>query len=275
MLIQKLTRRASTDFLARVRVGRLACAQGAQPYVLGESNAHAMIVNAPNADSSAKSAINNLASFGKAFDVRVLDAVTGAGETMAARGEIEPRGTFFSRASVKPWPPDFPKLFAHTTVSNITGHPDFKAAKAGDSAAAKRLVDALVKPERLKALAERYPNAIVVPVAELEPTGKNQIPWALGSALAKAGLPMSDKIVSRSTVSRRLMSAVDRLLGRKVFDGEVVRGKDYILVDDVVTQGGTLDELRTHIVNNGGNVVAVTSLGFSAGSNIIAVKPER
>ena len=34
MLIQELTRRASTDFLARVRVGRLACAQGAQPYVV-------------------------------------------------------------------------------------------------------------------------------------------------------------------------------------------------------------------------------------------------
>lgn len=34
MLIQKLTRRASTDFLARLRVGRLACAHGAQSYVV-------------------------------------------------------------------------------------------------------------------------------------------------------------------------------------------------------------------------------------------------
>ena len=34
MLIQELTRQASLDLLARVRLGRLACAQGPQPYVV-------------------------------------------------------------------------------------------------------------------------------------------------------------------------------------------------------------------------------------------------
>ena len=34
MLIQELTRRASLDLLARTRLGRLACAQEAQPYVV-------------------------------------------------------------------------------------------------------------------------------------------------------------------------------------------------------------------------------------------------
>lgn len=34
MLIEKLTRQASLDLLARTRLGRLACAQGPQPYVL-------------------------------------------------------------------------------------------------------------------------------------------------------------------------------------------------------------------------------------------------
>ena len=33
MLIQELGRQASLDLLARMRLGRLACAQGAQPYV--------------------------------------------------------------------------------------------------------------------------------------------------------------------------------------------------------------------------------------------------
>jgi uncharacterized protein len=33
MLIQELSRQASLDLLARMRLGRLACAQGAQPYV--------------------------------------------------------------------------------------------------------------------------------------------------------------------------------------------------------------------------------------------------
>ena len=34
MLIQELTRQASLDLLARTRFGRLACAQGTQPYVV-------------------------------------------------------------------------------------------------------------------------------------------------------------------------------------------------------------------------------------------------
>ena len=34
MLIQELTRQESLDLLARTRLGRLACAQGAQPYVV-------------------------------------------------------------------------------------------------------------------------------------------------------------------------------------------------------------------------------------------------
>jgi uncharacterized protein len=34
MVIRELTRQASLDFLARMNFGRLACAQGAQPYVV-------------------------------------------------------------------------------------------------------------------------------------------------------------------------------------------------------------------------------------------------
>jgi uncharacterized protein len=34
VLIQELTKPASLDFLARTRLGRLACTQGAQPYVV-------------------------------------------------------------------------------------------------------------------------------------------------------------------------------------------------------------------------------------------------
>ncbi len=34
MLIQELTRQASLDLLARTHLGRLACAQGSQPYVV-------------------------------------------------------------------------------------------------------------------------------------------------------------------------------------------------------------------------------------------------
>ena len=41
MLIQEMTREASLDFLARKRLGRLACARGGQPYITPMYFAHA------------------------------------------------------------------------------------------------------------------------------------------------------------------------------------------------------------------------------------------
>ena len=180
-----------------------------------------------------------------------------------------------SRASVAPWPVGFPKAFSHTTVSKVTGHPDYDAAKAGNLDAARRLVADLVKPERLKELAERFPGAVVVPVEEVEAKGVNRIPYALAEAIAGHGLSMlGAPIYQTSTFKRKDLDAVARLKARKVFEGEVAAGRQYVLVDDILTQGGTVHELRTHIVNNGGEVVAVSSLAFSAGSNIIAIQQD-
>ena len=180
-----------------------------------------------------------------------------------------------SRASVAPWPVGFPKAFSHTTVSKVTGHPDYDAAKAGNLDAARRLVADLVKPERLKELAERFPGAVVVPVEEVEAKGVNRIPYALAEAIAGHGLSMlGAPIYQTSTFKRKDLDAVARLKARKVFEGEVAAGRKYVLVDDILTQGGTVHELRTHIVNNGGEVVAVSSLAFSAGSNIIAIQQD-
>ncbi|QFY88603.1 hypothetical protein D5125_03405 [Magnetovirga frankeli] len=179
----------------------------------------------------------------------------------------------FSRDSVVPWPEDFPPAVVNTTNTKVTTHPDFKKAKAGDLDAARRLVRDLVKPERIKALAQKFPDAIVVPVVEVESSGTNAIPLALAELLSDAGLKIDRNIKQTSSGKRKNLNAAQRLLERKRFAGKVVKGGKYILVDDVLTQGGTAHELRHHLANSGGDAVAVLSLSFSAGSNIIAVKP--
>ena len=184
------------------------------------------------------------------------------------------RGAMASRTSVKPWPVDFPKSFSHTTVGKVQADPDFAAAKAGDSAAAQRLVDRLTKPERLPELAAKFPGAIVVPVIEEEATGVNMIPYALAEKIASYGLKRKDDILQVSHSKHKNLNAVQRLLTRKVFKGEVVTGGKYILVEDVLTQGGTIHEMYHHIVNNGGEVVAVSSLAFSTAGNVISQKRE-
>ena len=46
-----------------------------------------------------------------------------------------------------------------------------------------------------------------------------------------------------------------------------------MLLDDVITQGGQIAELRHYIENRGGRVVAVTSLACARFSSILAVRP--
>lgn len=44
------------------------------------------------------------------------------------------------------------------------------------------------------------------------------------------------------------------------FSGEVVAGRNYVLVDDFIGQGGTLANLRGHIIGGGGNVMGAITL---------------
>jgi hypothetical protein len=178
-------------------------------------------------------------------------------------------GKKFSRDSVKPWPSDFQKATISTSVSAVTSHRDFDMAKAGDLSAARRLVRDLIKPERLDTLAKAHPNAVVVPVAEKEETGHNAIPRALAEELALRGLALGRDVYQKSSAKRKGKNAVERLLLRKVFDGPV-KPSEYILVDDILTQGGTIHELRHFIDNNGGKSVAVLAMAQSSAGNIIA-----
>lgn len=61
---------------------------------------------------------------------------------------------------------------------------------------------------------------------------------------------------------------------RPEFDGEVQPGRKYIIVDDVVARGGSLSELRHYIESRGGEVVEMTTMGYSQFGTKIALTKE-
>ena len=199
----------------------------------------------------------------------ILDAFRSPGDVA---DQIE-----MAKANRKAWPAKFPDAVINTTLPFIQKNhaADFDAAKRGDTRAAARLVRAVIKPEKVRELGERFPNAILVAVHEEETTGRNKLPILYAKAIGKlAGLNVDTEIVQIAKVHHRGTNAIDRILRRAEFDGPVIAGQEYIIVDDHITQGGIVSELRHYIVNNGGKVVAVTGLTASTRSTTIAIQKE-
>ena len=183
----------------------------------------------------------------------------------------------YSVTSVKPWPKDFPTAIVHTTRANINNKFNdlFDLAKSGDVDSAYDLVENIVHADRIAALVNRHPNAIVVAVHAEEATGKNKIPEVYAKMIGKVGgLEVDESIVQSVRAKRTGEDAWYRMTHRPEFDGEVQSGREYIIVDDHLTMGGTVSELRSFIENGGGNVVEITSLTASQGSTTISISQE-
>ncbi|MBO5642461.1 MAG: phosphoribosyltransferase [Kiritimatiellae bacterium] len=88
------------------------------------------------------------------------------------------------------------------------------------------------------------------------------------------GIKTTDSIVQTVRAEHSGADAWHRLTHRAQFAGIVERGKEYILVDDHITRGGTLNELRSYIENEGGKVVDVIALTSSKGSTILTPRKE-
>lgn len=193
-------------------------------------------------------------------------------------------GTFSERPDIRysvevrnPWPADFPNATVLTTRDAVTRkHGElFAKAKAGGTRAAAALVREIMSDPKyrakLAAIKERHPNAaIACPVHAEEEGGRNKIPRALATYAAKAiGLSVDTDIVQSVRAHHTGKDAFYRLTHRALFEGTVQAGREYVLVDDHITQGGTINELRNYIENNGGRVVDVFSLTASQGSTIL------
>jgi len=166
-------------------------------------------------------------------------------------------------------------VFAFRNNQPMKHHPDYTAAKSGDIAAAARLVGDIVPGANLEEAARRFGNdAIYGPVVAHEASGANAIPSLLASLYAtKIGGKDETRIIQSYKAYQTGAGAMERMIARPRFEGQVDRGGRYVIVDDVSVMGATLAELAHHIRANGGEVVGSVLLVNASRSGSFA--PER
>lgn len=176
------------------------------------------------------------------------------------------------------WPPDFPDVIIHSDLRTRNAHSAYAAAKSGGADAAKRLVEDLISPgqtERLATLlAGRLPILLAVTADEVG--GFNAIPDAMAQSLGfQLGSNVAaGTIVQANKVGHTKADGWHRLVTPAKFTGKVISGTGYLLVDDHVGFGGTLANLRGFIEENGGTVVAMTTLTETGAARHIAVRTD-
>jgi hypothetical protein len=176
-----------------------------------------------------------------------------------------------------PWSSEFPAIAVHTAVRIRDAHPDYNPAKSGDVDASERLVAALANPLAIESFRLSIGNSLpfLTPVRALERSGLNEIPDALSWLLSdRLNLEVHQGIVQINQVNHTRAGGAERFLRPALFDGPVIAGKSYVIVDDHVGLGGTVANLKGFIELRGGSVLAVAALTVSRNSDTIALQEE-
>jgi hypothetical protein len=153
-------------------------------------------------------------------------------------------------------------------MTAMKGHPAYTEAKGGDTNAARLLVQTFFKRPALAAVgAVDY----VVPVMQLDVGRRwNALPLELARLAARViGARVLPLIVQDNVVHHTNADSMQRLVDQPSFTGSVLPGT-YLIVDDVVTLGSTLANLRGWIESNGGHVVLASTLAASIFSTKLA-----
>lgn len=145
--------------------------------------------------------------------------------------------------------------------SALKAHPLYQEAKAGNKEAAVELVADLAL-DFLVQIKDMLPeNAIFVAPHAREATGDNAIPQVLAAACSLVmQSQVETDIVQITRVFHTGADPMERMSLRAEFDGAVIKGARYVLVDDVTNMGGTLTELANFLLERGGLISAVVVL---------------
>ena len=111
-------------------------------------------------------------------------------------------------------------------------------------------------------------------VHAVESDGINCLPATFAAALGgRLGLDVETGVVQANVVAHTGADEWQRIVRPALFDGEVEAGRDYVVLDDFVGQGGTLANLRGHLLAGGGRVIAAAALAGRKGGATLAVQP--
>ncbi|MDX2144152.1 MAG: hypothetical protein SFV19_12415 [Rhodospirillaceae bacterium] len=176
-----------------------------------------------------------------------------------------------------PWPEDFPPVVLHTNVKTRDAHPAYAAAKSGDAAAAYRLSQDLLSEDAVKKLRQIVSGRAFawLPVHAEEVQGFNAIPIGFANALADIlGGAVIRSVFQANIVAHTRADGFHRIAHQPVFSGSISVSGDFIAVDDHFGMGGTLANLRGHVMHLGRRIVAASTLTASRGNDIIALQAQ-
>ncbi len=158
-------------------------------------------------------------------------------------------------------PSDVNPYWFFDTDALLKKHARYREAKAGDWQAAVDLVADLAFLD-IWNLRDRFDSgAIFVAPFAREASGDNAIPVVLAAFCAElCGGSIDRDVVQVTKVYHTGADPMERLALRPAFEGEVQSGQPYVLVDDVVSLGGTLAELAGYIQSKGGIVKGILVL---------------
>ncbi|GAB3404222.1 phosphoribosyltransferase [Massilia agilis] len=171
-----------------------------------------------------------------------------------------------------PWEEGFPPVLVHAQKSEVTTHPWFAAARSGDVDAAALLVADTCCGQVVDRLAQLAGSEapMLAGVHAQKRDGLNVLPDVLAQGLQQLlGWQVDTDIVQANIVEHVDDPAFVHLARQAVFDGTVEPGRAYVLVDDFIRQGGTLANLRGHIMRQGGRVLGATVLTGNASSAVL------
>lgn len=157
----------------------------------------------------------------------------------------------------------FPDVLIHAPERPVKSHRDYAAAKAGDVLAAGQLVLEVISPDALDRMWRWFHrrDPILVSAHADEAEGVNAIPEALAWSISTAlEWRHEQRITQSNKVFHTGADGFSRLQRQAIFSGEAKTGLNYVLVDDFIGQGGTLANLRGHILRQGGHVLGATAL---------------
>jgi len=165
------------------------------------------------------------------------------------------------------FPPQVAPMFLFRADASLKAHAAYKQAKAGDKNAALELVLDLAVAWLYEHRERFAPGLVFVAPHAQEATGDNAIPQTLAAVCAEiSGGVVDTEIVQSDRVYHTGADPMERMAMRAEFEGRVVAGARYVLVDDVTNLGGTLAELCNFIAAHGGVIEDVLVL-VNAGRN--------
>lgn len=183
----------------------------------------------------------------------------------------------------EPWDKFADKVIIHDrwdSLKNLEGYEEAK--RQNNYEAAVHVVQKCISNEAIDRIVDIYVGLdkelkIVRPLPSFDDEGSedqdlikrgptNAIPAAFQAYLQKVlDIEEEEQVLQVARVGRTKLDQFSRFLYQPRFRGNVSKSEHYIIVDDVISSGGTFAALRSEIVRNSGSVAIFSALAHNSG----------